>query len=201
MPSRIDIIYRVVAGIGVQVLGPGAVPVPLVAVLLQEPPYVGIIVPCPHVVQPATIAHAPAILDVVLHLAEAGALVLLPKGIVLVPLRIPVPRGALLSQYDAPHAGLHVVMVELVRALSWVLVDLLEPSLAGDDPPVRTQDVLAGHIVRRRSRGERQRSRLLFSIYYHTIKYKERPCTTAQPSSTYSSILGFGVGRVCTFST
>ena len=187
MPSRIDIIYRVVAGIGVQVLGPGAVPVSLVAVLLQEPPYVGIIVPRSHVVQPATIAHAPAILDVVLHLAEAGALVLLPKGIVLVPLRIPVPRGPLLSQYDAPHAGLHVVMVELVRALSGIVVDLLEPSLAGDDPPVRPQDVLAGHIVRRRSRGERQRSRLLFSIYYHIVGHKGRRCL-ASPSFSYFSI-------------
>ena len=67
MSRRIDIVHRVVLGVGVQVLRPRAVNIPLERILLQESARVWVIVPAAEIVRPAVVQRRPCKLDVVYH--------------------------------------------------------------------------------------------------------------------------------------
>ena len=118
MPRRIDIVHRVVGGVGVQVLRPWAVCFALERILLQESACVRVIVPAAEIVCPAVVQRSPCKLDVVYHRACAlfDLLFFVPKRIVDV-FFCPV-QASVLRPYQVCGASPRIIMINPVKILN-----------------------------------------------------------------------------------
>ena len=117
MPRRIDIVHRVIRGVGIQVLRPWAVCFAFERILLQESARVRIIVPAAEVVRPAVVQHSSCELDVVYHRTRAlfDLFFFVPKRIVDV-FFCPV-QASVLRPYQVCGASPGIIMIDPVKIL------------------------------------------------------------------------------------